>query len=111
MLRRQLACLLLFLCSAPCLFAQLPTNTILIKGAEPSASDSKTPLPEDGKLTKDVYENRYFGFSYPLPADWTEPFSGPPPSDSGGYVLAELVPSSAFKGPIKGTILITAQDL
>jgi len=110
MFRGPFVCLLLLLCSFP-LFAQLPTNTILVKGAEPSASDSKTPLPEGGKLAKDVYENRYFGFSYHLPSDWTEPFSGPPPSDTASYVLAEFVPSASFKGATKGTILITAQDL
>lgn len=109
--RNRLACLLLFLCSSSSLLAQLPANTILIKGAEPSASDSKTPLPESGKLVDSTYENRYFGFSYHLPADWSEPYDGPPPSDSGSYVLAEFVPSKSFKGPIKGTMLITAQDL
>ena len=96
MFRRPFVCLLLLLCSFP-LFAQLPTNTILVKGAEPSASDSKTPLPEGGKLAKDVYENRYFGLSYHLPSEWTEPFSGPPPSDTASYVLAEFVPSASFK--------------
>src|SRR5712691_3125283 len=111
MFRRRFVSLLLFLCASSSLFAQLPANTILIKGAEPSASDSKTPLPEGGKLADDVYQNRYFGFSYPLSSDWSEPFSGPPPSDTGTYVLAEFVPSNKFKGPIKGTILITAQDL
>jgi hypothetical protein len=110
-LRCRFACLLLFLCSTSSLFAQLPANTILIKGAEPSASDSKTPLPESGKVADNIYENRYFGFSYHLPADWSEPYAGPPPSDSGSYVLAEFVPSKSFKGPIKGTMLITAQDL
>ncbi|MGH9418598.1 MAG: energy transducer TonB [Thermoanaerobaculia bacterium] len=110
MLRRPIVCLLLLLCTSS-LFAQLPANTILVKGAEPSASDTKTPLPEGGKVTNDVYENRYFGLSYRLPANWTEPFSGPPPSDNAGYVLGEFVPSSAFKGPIKGTVIITAQDL
>lgn len=110
MVRRSFVALLLLL--SPALFGQkLPENTILIKGAEPSASDSKTPLPEGGKLTNDRYENRYFGFSYHLPSDWTEPFSGPPPSDSASYVLGQFVPSAAFKGPIRATILITAQDL
>lgn len=112
MFRRQFVCFLLVLCSSSFLFAQkLPENTILIKGAEPSASDSKTPLPEAGKLANNVYENRYFGVSYRLPADWSEPFSGPPPSDSGGYVLGDFVPSVSFKGPNKGTVLVTAQDL
>lgn len=109
--RYRFVCLLLLLCSSSSLFAQLPANTILVKGAEPSASDSKTPLPESGKLVDSIYENRYFGVSYHLQADWSEPYDGPPPSDSGSYVLAEFVPSKSFKGPIKGTMLITAQDL
>ena len=111
MFRCRFIFLLLFLGATSSLFAQLPANTILIKGAEPSASDSKTPLPETGKLADNVYENRYFGFTYHLPADWSEPYDGPPPSDSGSYVLAEFVPAKSFKGPIKGTMLITAQDL
>jgi hypothetical protein len=46
-----------------------------------------------------------------LPSDWTEPFSGPPPSENAGYVLGNFVPSSTFKGASRGTILVTAQDL
>ncbi len=36
---------------------------------------------------------------------------GPPPSDSGRYVLAQITPAETFKGPARGTILITAQDM
>jgi hypothetical protein len=90
---------------------RVPTNTIIIKGAEPSASDHSTPLPEDGSISKGVYRNRYLGLSFPLPAGWMETFDGPPPSDSGGYVLAQLVPAPSFKGPGKGTMLISAQDM
>ena len=108
---RSLMPLLLLLGSSLPLFAQLPTNTILVKGAEPSASDSKTPLPESGRIADDAYVNRYFGVSYRLPSGWSQPYSGPPPSESGAYVLAEFVPSASFKGPVKGTILVTAQDL
>ena len=112
MFRYRFTCLLLLLATTSSLLAQqLPANTILVKGAEPSASDSKTPLPEGGKVVDNAYQNRYFGFSYRLPADWSEPFEGPPPSDSGAYILAEFVPSQSFKGAIKGTMLITAQDL
>ncbi|HXH91401.1 MAG TPA: hypothetical protein VNN25_07470 [Thermoanaerobaculia bacterium] len=111
MFRCRFISLLLFLCTSSSLLAQLPANTILVKGAEPSASDTKTPLPEAGKVDGGLYENRYFGFSYHLPPDWSEPYTGAPPSDSGSYVLAEFVPSKTFKGPINGTILITAQDL
>ena len=91
---------------------KIPRQTaILVKGAEPSASDRSTPLPEDGALSKNVYQNRYFGITYRLPAVWAEPFSGPPPTDSGLYVLAQLTPDAGAKSPLKGTVLITAQDM
>jgi hypothetical protein len=90
---------------------KLPTDVILVKGAWSSASDSVTPLPEGGKVATDVYSNPYFGLTYTLPPDWTEKYSGPPPSDSGYYVLAQLRPADTFKGTSRGTILITAQDI
>jgi hypothetical protein len=90
---------------------KLPTKTLLIKGAEPSASDSATPLPEAGRVVKDVYRNDYFGLSWTLPADWSENFSGPPPSDSGTYVLSLAGPSPKFKGTSRATLLIQAHDL
>jgi len=86
-------------------------EAILVKGAEPSASDHSTPVPEDGAVAKNIYQNSYFGITYPLPSDWTEAYKGPPPTDSGSYVLAQLIPASSFKGPLKGTVLITAQDM
>lgn len=89
----------------------LPADVILIKGTEPSASDHKTPLPEQGKIVKGVYQNRYFGISYPLPENWSEPFAGPPPSDTGTYVMATIVPSPNFKGSSKGIAMFTAQDM
>lgn len=92
-------------------WVKLPTNAILIKGAEPSASDSSTPLPEGGAVVKDVYRNEYFGLTYPLPDDWSENFSGPPPSDSGMYVLALAGPGPKFKGTSRATLLIQAHDL
>jgi hypothetical protein len=49
--------------------------------------------------------------TYPLPKDWTEKYKGPPPSDTGRYVLAQIRPSDAFKGSARATILITAEDL
>jgi hypothetical protein len=84
---------------------RLPEETILVKGAAASASDSRTPLPEDGGITDAVYHNPYLGLRFPLPAGWTQPFTGPPPSDSGAYVLLQ----AGSKG--KGTVLITVQDL
>jgi len=82
-----------------------------VKGAWASASDSTTPVPEGGSVADDVFTDPYFGINYPIPADWTEKFKGPPPSDEGRYVLAQLNPTAAFKGPARGTILITAEDL
>lgn len=84
---------------------------ILVKGAMPEASDSSTPIPEGGTVTEKVYNNNYFGFSYPLPADWRQKYAGPPPSDSGYYVLAQIEPAKTFTGPNRGSILISAQDL
>src|SRR5882762_6822374 len=90
---------------------KLPTDVILVKGAWSSASDSVTPLPEGGTLANSVYINPYFGLTYNLPSDWTEKYSGPPPSDSGYYVLAQLRPADTFKGTSRGTILVAAQDM
>jgi hypothetical protein len=90
---------------------KLPAGVLLVKGAWTSASDSVTPLPEGGRVDKNIYSNSYFGLSYLLPPDWTQKFSGPPPSDSGYYVLAQLRPAETFKGTARGTILIAAQDL
>jgi hypothetical protein len=90
---------------------KLPTNVILNKGAWPSASDSVTPLPEGGRVTNNVYGNDYFGLTYALSPDWTESYAGPPPSDSGYYVLAQIKTADTFKGPDRGNGLITAQDM
>ena len=90
---------------------KVPAGVLLVKGAWSSASDSVTPLPEGSNITNSVLSNQYFGMSYALPADWTEKYEGPPPSDSGRYVLAQLSPAATFKGPARGTILITAQDM
>jgi hypothetical protein len=90
---------------------KVPAGVILVKGAWSSASDSVTPVPEGGTIANNVFSNQYFGMTYPLPKDWTEKFKGPPPSDSGRYVLAQIRPSDAFKGPARGTILMTADDM
>jgi hypothetical protein len=90
---------------------KLPTETILVKGAWSSASDLVTPLPEGGRVANNIYSNPYFGLTYPLSPDWTEKYSGPPPSDSGYYVLAQIRTADTFKGISRGSILIAAQDL
>ncbi len=90
---------------------QVPAGVILVKGAWSSASDSVTPLPEGGKVSNNVYVNPYLGLTYPLAAEWLEKYDGPPPSDSGYYVLAQLGPSDSYQGTRRGTLLIAAQDL
>src|SRR3954452_5505445 len=117
MLRRT-AQTLLFLCILPIARAQdapplrkLPTDVILVKGAVPSASDTSTPLPEGGVVKRDVYRNDYFGVEYALPAGWFQQYEGPPPPDSGAYVLTLLRPGPDYKGASRGTLLITAQDM
>jgi hypothetical protein len=90
---------------------KLPTGIILLKGAWSTASDSVTPLPEGGRMANNVYSNPYFGLTYALTPDWTEKYSGPPPSDSGHYVLAQIRQADRFKGTSRGNILIAAQDL
>ena len=90
---------------------KVPKGVILVKGAWSSASDSVTPLPESGSVTNRVFNDQYFGLSYALPPDWDEKYEGPPPSDTGRYVLAQIRPSETFKGPNQGSILFTAQDM
>jgi hypothetical protein len=62
-------------------------------------------------VTNNVFRDQYFSMTYALPKDWTEKYKGPPPSDSGRYVLAQLSPADTFKGPARGSILITAEDM
>lgn len=90
---------------------KVPQGVILVKGAWASASDSTTPVPEGGSVADGVFTNPYFGINYSISADWIERFKGPPPSDEGRYVLVQLNPANTFKGPARGTILITAEDL
>jgi hypothetical protein len=89
---------------------KVPTGVILVKGAWSSASDSVTPVPEGGSVANNVFSDQYFGLTYTLPPDWEEKYKGPPPSDSGRYVLAQLRPVDTFKGA-RATMLITAQDM
>jgi hypothetical protein len=90
---------------------KLPTETILVKGAWSGASDSTIPLPEGGRVLNNIYTNAYFGLAYPLSPGWTEKYSGPPPSDSGYYVLAQIRPADSSDVASRGSILIAAQDL
>ncbi len=90
---------------------KLPTGVILVTGAVPGASDSVTPVPEGGTVAKGIFSDAYFGITYSLPLDWTQDYEGPPPSESGRYVLAQIGPPDTDKKPVAGNILITAQDM
>jgi Gram-negative bacterial TonB protein C-terminal len=103
---------------------KVPENVILVKGAWSSASDTVTPLPEGGRVATGSYDNPYFELTLPLPAGWVQKYEGPPPSDSGYYILAQLRPgedsnpgqnSGQSPGPARekarGTLLIAAQDV
>src|SRR5580692_363374 len=98
---------------------RVPENVILVKGAWSSASDTVTPLPEGGKVSTASYDNPYFGLTVPLPAGWIQKYEGPPPSDSGYYVLAQMRPADPSPGQdpgrtgntARGTFLIVAQDV
>jgi len=70
---------------------KVPENTLLVKGAWPSASDSVTPLPEGGQFADGAYRNDYFGLTYAFSERWQPGLGGPPASDSGYYVLAQIV--------------------
>lgn len=103
-MRRTL--ILLLLSALPAAAQLLPSEgKLLVPGAIASASDRTTPIPEGGGVTAGVYDNRYFGLTWPLPDGWSEQYKGPPPSDRGGYVLAQLAATN------QGTILVSAQDL
>jgi hypothetical protein len=86
-------------------------GAILVKGAWSSASDDVTPLPEGGRVADGTYSNDYFGLSYSLSGEWTQRYSGPPPSDSGYFVLAQLEPTTEMASSMPGHILVAAQDL
>ncbi len=88
---------------------KVPAETILVRGASSSASNSATPVPEAATVAQGVFSDPYFGMSYPLPKDWTQDYEGPPPSESGRYVLAQIGP--AKDGPASASMLIEAQDM
>jgi hypothetical protein len=88
---------------------KIPPGVILVKGAWSSASDSETPVPEDGNVADGVFTDRYFGIRYTLPPNWSQEYEGPPPTESGRYVLAQLGPTDTNKTPV--SMVITAEDL
>jgi hypothetical protein len=91
--------------------SRVPEGVILVKGASPSASDSVTPLPEDAKIEGNLFEDSYFQMSFRLPVGWTEKYTGPPPSENGRYVLAELTAANSAGTRSSASMLVTAEDL
>ena len=96
----------------------VPRDTIIVKGAWSSASDSTTPLPEATVLANNVLTDQYFGITYPLPPGWMQKFTPPPPSETGSYTLAQLTRSGGYtfgqgrsQEESRGSIMITAQDM
>ncbi len=90
---------------------RVPSGAILVKGAWSGASDSVTPVPEGASVSGNVFTDEYFGMTFTLPGGWTQKYQGPPPSESGRYVLAQLRPADRDRGAKRGNILVTAQDL
>ena len=82
----------------------------VLHGAMPSTQRAKivqSANPEDGKVIDGVFVSDYFNLSYRLPDGWTEGLAGPPPSQSGYYVLGTWIPKHDFAG----TVLVVAQDM
>jgi hypothetical protein len=104
------SCVLLCAAAQGAALNAIPGEAILVKGAWSSASDSTAPEPEGGELIDNVYRNKYFELAYGLSRDWTQRFEGPPPSDSGYYVLAQIEPTDPSQAR-QGHILIAAQDM
>jgi hypothetical protein len=92
-------------------YGPVPAGVILVKGAWSSAAGASSALPEDGMISNGTYKNAYFGLEYAVGSDWTQHYQGPPPSDSGYYVLAQIEPTVPAREPGVGQILIAAQDL
>jgi hypothetical protein len=92
-------------------YGPVPAGLILVKGAWSSAAGTSNSLPEDSSISNGRYENAYFGLEYAIGSDWTQRYEGPPPSDSGYYVLAQIEPTNSSVDSGLGRILIAAQDL
>lgn len=90
---------------------KVPSDVILVKGAAPGSNDPSIPVPEAGSIENNVYSNKYFSLSYSLPPGFAQKFIGPPPSDSGYYVLTQLEPTPQFEASAAGSVLVSAQDL
>src|SRR5262249_51173854 len=90
---------------------KVPEGVILVKGAWASASDSVTLVPEGAIVGHEAFSAPYFRMTYQLPAGWIQEYQGPPPSETGRYVLAELSPAAAPNDAARGSVLVTAHDM
>src|ERR1700712_3894590 len=82
----------------------------VLHGAVPLSRGAKmvqSANPEDGKVTDGVFVSDYFNLSYRLSDELTEGLAGPPPTQSGYYVLGAWTPKRDFAG----TVLVVAQDM
>ena len=82
----------------------------VLHGTMPSSQRAKivqSANPEDGKVIGGVFVSDYFNLSYRLSDELTEGLAGPPPSQSGYYVLGTWTP----KSDLAGTVLVVAQDM
>ena len=82
----------------------------VLHGTAPSSRDAKivqSENPDDGRVIDGVFVSHYFNLSYRLPDGLTEGLAGPPPSQSGYYVLGTWTPKRDFAG----TVLVVAQDM
>ena len=82
----------------------------VLHGTAPSSRDAKivqSENPDDGRVIDGVFVSHYFNLSYRLPDGLTEGLAGPPPSQSGYYVLGTWTPKREFAG----TGLVVAQDM
>lgn len=81
-----------------------------LRGTMPSSGDAgivQSANPEDGKVIGGVFVSDYFNLSYQLSDELAEGLAGPPPSQSGYYVLGSWTPKRDFAG----TVLVVAQDM
>lgn len=89
----------------------LPAGAVAVKGAWSSGAGTPAALPEEGTITNGRYDNAYFGLGYSAGVDWTQRYEGPPPSENGYYVLAQLEAKNPAFAKGRGHLLIAAQDL
>jgi Gram-negative bacterial TonB protein C-terminal len=95
----------LYLAIAACLAGM----GVVLHGAILSSRDAAfvRSNPDALNVTDDGFVSDYFDLSYRVPDGWAEGLAGPPPSQSGYYVLGTWAPKNDFAG----TIFVAAQDM